>query len=234
MKWKIIMLCMFILYFNNVQANDQKLDSSIQNELGFFLYEFENIEIKYSEYNEKSVSQIIEYLKEIPKEIKKEIKEIVILPYRNNNIAGMVKNEVIYIYDFESYDDMTKKRIILHEVGHIWENYLRQIKLLDYELSDYSRAVKCDKNFITDYSKLYIEEKNRYSEDFADSVAEYLINKEKFCTKYKNRAKCIENLIINQRIKELKEKISTFIFTEKEECVMWNILLGLIMQHTYI
>lgn len=156
------------------------------------------------------------------------------MPYRDENIAGKVKNYTIYLYDFEGYQTSTQKYIIWHEVGHIWENYLRQVKLLDYELTDYSESVKNDKNYITEYSKKYIIEKDRYSEDFADAVAEYILNKDEFGSKYANRAKYIENLIMNQRKKELKEKFSSFFNTKKGGCVMWNLVLGLIMKQTYI
>ena len=43
--------------------------------------------------------------------------------------------------------------------------------------------------------KKYIIEKNNYSEDFADSVAKYLISNKKLSEKYSNRQEYIEQIL---------------------------------------
>ena len=70
-----------------------------------------------------------------------------------------------------------------------------QYKVLDYHYTDYAEAVKEDNNYISSYSKKYIIEKNNYSEDFADSVAKYLINNKKLSEKYSNRQEYIEQIL---------------------------------------
>ena len=67
--------------------------------------------------------------------------------------------------------------------------------MLDYHYTDYSEAVRKDNNYISSYSKKYIIEKNNYSEDFADSVAKYLISNKKLSKKYSNRQAYIEQML---------------------------------------
>ena len=202
-----MLIFIIILMSSSVNANEISVESSIQNELGFFLCLEDGISIKYTAVNKKSVKKISKYLSILPAEMKKGIEEIVLIPEKNENVAGITKNEVIYLYDYEQYDVSTQKYIIWHEVGHIWGNYLMQMKLLDYDYTEYSEAVKKDNNYITEYSKNYILNKEKYSEDFADAVVEYLLNKDKFNKKHENRAKYIENLIKSQKKEEIKEVI---------------------------
>ena len=202
-----MLIFIIILMSSSVNANEISVESSIQNELGFFLCLEDGISIKYTAVNKKCVKKISKYLSILPAEMKKGIEEIVLIPEKNENVAGITKNEVIYLYDYEQYDVSTQKYIIWHEVGHIWGNYLMQMKLLDYDYTEYSEAVKKDNNYITEYSKNYILNKEKYSEDFADAVAEYLLNKDKFNKKHENRAKYIENLIKSQKKEEIKELI---------------------------
>lgn len=222
----IMLISIIFLSCEVVQANEASVESSIQNELGFFLCLEDGFSIKYTAVNKKSVNKISKYLSILPDEMKKGIEEIVLNPEKNGNVAGITKNEVIYLYDYEQYDVSTQKYIILHEVGHIWGNHLISMKLLDYEYTDYSEAVKKDNNYITEYSREYIVNKQRYSEDFADAVAEYLLNKDKFTKKYENRAKYIEDLIKSQKEIERKE----FIECMKEKCKFLEYLANRICQ----
>ena len=206
---KSVKLLIYILFFvcSSVYASEIGLQSSIQNELGFFLCQKDGILIRYTADSQRTVSKVDKYLNALPAEMKRGIKEVIIIPTENGNIAGITKGESIYLYDFEKYDISTQKYIIWHEVGHIWGNYLMQMKLLDYDYTEYSRAVKEDNNYITEYSKNYILNKEKYSEDFADAVSKYLLNKDKFTRKYENRAKYIEDLIKSQNKEEIKEII---------------------------
>ena len=209
-----MLIFILVLMCGSVKANEISVESSIQNELGFFLCLEEGISIKYTAANKKSVNKISKYLSFLPAEMKKGIEEIVLVPDKNGNVAGITKSEIIYLYAYEQYDTSTQKYIIWHEVGHIWGNHLISMKLLDYGYTDYSEAVKKDNNYITEYSKEYVVNKQRYSEDFADAVAEYILNKDKFAKKHENRAKYIEDLIKNQKEIEIKE----FIECMKERC----------------
>ena len=148
---------------SSVKANEISVESSIQNELGFFLCLEDGISIKYTATNKKSVNKISKYLSFLPAEMKKGIKEIVLVPDKNGNVAGVTKSEIIYLYDYEQYDTSTQKYIIWHEVGHIWGNHLISMKLLDYGYTDYSEAVKNENNYITEYSKEYVVNKQRSS-----------------------------------------------------------------------
>ena len=67
-------------------------------------------------------------------------------------------------------------------------------KILDYHYTDYQEYVKLDKNYVSKYSKEYIINKNNYSEDFADSVVEYILNNEKFISNHPNRSTYIYNV----------------------------------------
>ena len=58
-------------------------------------------------------------------------------------------------------------------------------------------VAKEDKNFVSTCSKEFIELKERYSEDFAESVSFYFINKKSFEIKYPARADYIKRLLEN-------------------------------------
>lgn len=154
----------------------------------------DGIEYVYNKKILKSKEIVIGIIEEVPKEIKSGTKQI-FLHQSSDNVAGIAKDEKIELYNFEKYDDDTQKHIIYHELAHLWGRKLMQYKMLDYHYTDYQEYVKLDNNYVTKYSKEYIIEKNNYSEDFADSVAQYLINKEKFVLKYPNRATYILQLL---------------------------------------
>ena len=170
MKFRILLIVMLFFVFNNVQATENKIDGSVQSELSLFLCPNDNIKIYYDEETEGIPKTISNYLEKVPAEMKLGTKQIILLSYKNENVAGVAKDETIYLYDFNSYSTSTQKYIIYHEVAHNWGNYLMQQKILDYSYTEYSEVVKKDNNYITDYSKSYIKEKGRYSEDFADAV----------------------------------------------------------------
>ena len=219
MKFRILLIVMLFFVFNNVQATENNIDGSVQSELSLFLCPNDNIKIYYDEETERIPKTISDYLEKVPAEMKLGTKQIILLSYKNENVAGVSKDETIYLYDFNSYSTSTQKYIIYHEVAHNWGNYLMQLKIIDYGYTEYSEVVKKDNNYITDYSKSYIKEKGRYSEDFADAVAEYLKNKNSFSKKYTNRANYIEKIIKKQKLKELFKNMQEF---RKIEFYLYN------------
>lgn len=170
----------------------------VQNELELFLYTNDNtqnqLEIQYQ--NKDDLTDVVSLLKEIPPEIVNCVDKIVLYDEEvEKNVAGVSKERTVKLYDFSSYCVATQKHIIYHEFAHIWGNKLMQYKVLDYHYTDYAKAVKQDNNYISNYSKQYIIEKNNYSEDFADSVAKYLISGKKLSKKYSNRQEYIEQIL---------------------------------------
>ncbi|MBE5821652.1 MAG: hypothetical protein E7311_03565 [Clostridiales bacterium] len=192
-KVYIMGILLSILLNNNVI-----MGVPVQNELELFLYTNEKtqnqLEIQYQ--NEEDLTNVISLLKEIPPEIVDCVDKLVL--YDNEveeNVAGISKDRTVKLYDFSNYCVATQKHIICHEFAHIWGNKLMQYKVLDYHYTDYAEAVKEDNNYISSYSKKYIIEKNNYSEDFADSVAKYLISDKKLSKKYSNRQAYIEQML---------------------------------------
>ena len=168
------------------------------NELDSFFYAPEEnlIEIKCDTEHilDNSKNRVNELLNELPSELKKGIEEIILYSYDNDNIVGTTKDGVIKLYNFSKYSKSTQKYILYHEVAHTFGRYLMDKKILDYHYTDYQEYVKLDKNYVSKYSKEYIINKNNYSEDFADSVVEYLLNNEKFISNHPNRSTYIYNV----------------------------------------
>ena len=138
---------------------------------------------------------IVDLLKVVPDKMKNGIDQIILYQKDNGDIAGVTNDGIIELFNFSKYSKVTQKYILYHELAHTWGRYLMNNKVLDYHYTEYQEYVKLDNNYISNYSKEYIIEKNTYSEDFADSVAQYLINKEKFILKYPNRATYILKLL---------------------------------------
>lgn len=184
-------LIISILMFSGIFLNE----NLTLNELDSFFY-VPKIEIaEQNNFSEgildKSKNKIDTLLNEIPRELKKGIKKIILYPQDNDNIAGVTNEGIIELYNFSKYSNTTQKYILYHEIAHTWGRYLMDNKILDYHYTDYQEFVKQDNNYVSKYSKDYIINKQNYSEDFADSIAQYLINRDKFIAKYSNRAEYI-------------------------------------------
>ncbi len=195
MKNIYIVYLMMILIINN---NSVIGKVPVKNELELFLYTNEKTQkqLEIECQNEEDLTNVISLLEEIPPEIVGCVDKLVL--YDNEveeNVAGVSKDRTIKLYDFSSYCVANQKHIIYHEFAHIWGNKLMQYKVLDYHYTDYSEAVRKDNNYISNYSKKYIIEKNNYSEDFADSVTKYLISDKKLSEKYSNRQAYIEQML---------------------------------------
>lgn len=69
-------------------------------------------------------------------------------------------------------------------------------KIIDYSYTDYQEIVKKDNNYVSSYAEKFAKQHDfRVSEDFADGVAFYLIDENKFTKKYPNRAKYFKELL---------------------------------------
>ena len=196
--FSVVILIQCMININCTNGGNLTLNelSSLFFESEQWVSEIEN-DIEYSYQinciDEKEI--IVNLLKEIPDKMKNGINQIILYQNDNGNIAGVTNDGIIELFDFSKYSKLTQKNILYHEVAHTWGRYLMNNKVLDYHYTEYQEYVRLDNNYISNYSKEYIIEKNNYSEDFADSVAQYLINKEKFILKYPNRAKYIIQLL---------------------------------------
>lgn len=157
----------------------------------------DGIKVIYTDKDKKALSIIEKIITNIPNAMKLNVKEIQCLPYSiPDNTAAITKNNRIYTYSISRYSSLVIKHILLHEISHTWANRLMKEKVIDYSYTDYSKAVMADKKSVTAYSEKY-NNREIYSEDFAESVALYLSSQRTFETKYQNRANYIENLLNN-------------------------------------
>ena len=110
-------------------------------------------------------------IKEMPEKTKTNLKEITLLPKDHvSKAAGITDNNKITFYNLSNYTNSQIKNIVFHEVAHTWAHDLRSKKVIDYSYTDFSKAIKTDNNYVTNYSK------TSPSEDFAESIAFYLID----------------------------------------------------------
>ena len=103
----------------------------------------------------------------------------------------------ITLYQFSSYAKQTAKQILYHEIAHTFANHLMDKKIIDYSYTQYTEVVSKDYHFVTSYAKNFASENDRFSEDFAESVALYLISSN-FHNKFPNRAKYIRGLLLEE------------------------------------
>ena len=198
-----ILFSVVILIQSMININYINGENLTLNELSSLFFESDqwvseinhDIEYVYQIKNSEEKEFIVKLLKEIPDKMKNGIDQIILHLNNNGDIAGITNDGDIELFNFSKYSKVTQKYILYHELAHTWGQYLMNNKVLDYHYTQYQEYVKLDNNYVTKYSKNYIIEKNNYSEDFADSVAQYLINKEKFILKYPNRAKYILQLL---------------------------------------
>ena len=156
-----------------------------------------NTLILYSNKDRNAFNFVEKYFNKLPINFTSNIKMIKMIPYGNKqNIAGTTKDEVTTLYDYKSYTIAEKKNILYHEIAHTWANKLMDKKYIDYSYTDYQEIIKKDGNYVSSYAaKFANEHKDRPSEDFADGMAFYLIDENKFTKKYPNRAKYFKELL---------------------------------------
>ena len=156
---------------------------------------YRGIQIIYTEREQKIIDTIKSYLSELPENLIQNVAIIKMVPFENTkNIAGVTKERQITLYKISKYDTRTQKNIIFHEIGHTFANRLMTKQIIDYSYTNYSQAALQDRQSVSHYAKKFTEENNRYSEDFADSIAFYFISSN-FATKYPHRYEYINQII---------------------------------------
>ena len=129
-------------------------------------------------------------LNKMPANTRENLKEITFIPAEApNRAAGITNNNKVRFYNLSTYTNNEIKRIVFHEVAHTWAQALRDDKVMDYSYTEFSKAVRADSKFVTNYSK------NSVSEDFADSIALYLMNPQSFAKNFPARNNYISALI---------------------------------------
>lgn len=168
------------------------------DELKVYITTLDKIKIIYTESDLETVKVLVTFLNEIPDKVKVNLKEIQMLPFENSSFAAGITNyNKIKFYNLSHYSYITSRNIVFHEVAHTWAHNLIQNKIVDYSFTDYAQNVIKDNNFVSNYSKAFIIEKRNYSEDFADSISFYLMDKVSFKKNHPNRATYIETLLSN-------------------------------------
>ncbi len=155
-----------------------------------------NIPVIYTSKDQKVVKKVEQIMNSLPEELLVNLDEVKLIPAEHESkAAGITKYNKISFYNLSKYSGTTLKNIVIHEITHTWAYELIKNKDIDYSYTDYQEYVNSDKLFPSKYAKMNVEAQN-YSEDFAESVSFYLINKKSFEKKYPARAKYIEELFI--------------------------------------
>ena len=132
----------------------------------------------------------------MPTQMKENLKEIKMVPSKTRgNVAGVTKYDSITFYGLSSYRNETFENIVYHEVAHTWAYELIRNKVLDFNYSEYSDLAREDDNYVSTYSRKAIIKNDDYSEDFAESVAFYMIDSEDFEMNHPARAEFISSII---------------------------------------
>lgn len=156
----------------------------------------DDIKILYTKKDFNSVEKVVECLNNMPEQTKSNLKEIKLLPKKSRgNVAGVTNYDKITLYGLSKYDESTIENIVYHEVAHTWAYELIREKILDFSYSTYKDVVEEDNNFVSNYSKKAIKKSSDYSEDFAESVAFYLMDAERFESKYTARAEFLNSIL---------------------------------------
>jgi len=186
----------FSYYFSDKKGKVDDYELVEGKNLTTYVTTHKNVKIIYTSKEKSAAKRMISYLKKLPNKLLENLDTITMIPYENDsNIAGVTKENSITLYKFSQYSSTTQKNIIYHEIAHTWASYLMQNKIIDYSYTDYSTFAKADKNFVSNYAKEHMEEKESYSEDFAESVSFYFINQRSFKKKYPQRFAYINNLL---------------------------------------
>lgn len=157
---------------------------------------YESVRFIYTKKDVKSVEKVFDLLDNMPTQMKENLKEIKMVPSKTRgNVAGVTKYDSITFYGLSSYRSETFENIVYHEVAHTWAYELIRIKVLDFNYSEYSDLAREDDNYVSNYSRKAIIKNDDYSEDFAESVAFYMIDSEDFEMNHPARAEFISSII---------------------------------------
>lgn len=186
----------FTYFLSDEKGFVNDYDFSGMRNIKTYVKTIENIKVIYTNKDAKVMSILEKYLKNIPANVRSNVEEIVLSPYKNTGkVAGVTKSNKITLYNLSKYSAKTIQNIVIHEVAHTWADLLMQQKKIDFQYTEYAKAAKADKNFVSVYTKKYITQKEDYSEDFADAIAFFFMNTKNFSKKYANRAAYIEEII---------------------------------------
>lgn len=146
--------------------------------------------IVYTSKDAKKIDYIVSLIQKMPSKTKANFKEMILLPVNHSSkAAGITNLNKVTLYNISTYTDKEIQRIVTHEIAHTWAHELRKNKVIDYSYTNFSKAVKADNKYVTNYSK------NSVSEDFADSMALYLADANSFTKNFPARANYILSLI---------------------------------------
>ena len=162
-----------------------------------YIKTIKGVTVVYTSKDAKSIKTIEEIISSLPDKLLVNLKEIRLMPAKHSsNAAGITRYNKITLYNLSSYSKSTIKNIVIHEIAHTWAYDLIKDKAIDYSYTDYKKVVDSEKKFPSTYAKENVKNGN-YSEDFAESVAFYLINTKSFERKYPARADYIKKLLEN-------------------------------------
>lgn len=75
----------------------------------------------YRETDKETLNLVLKYLEDLPLEVKQGIKKVY-FEDKKGEIAGVTKGTSITLYDFLTYDTLTQRHILYHEIGHTFAN----------------------------------------------------------------------------------------------------------------
>lgn len=187
----------FIKYFiSNENGLVENFKASEFKNYNVYVTTVDGVKVIYSEKDYKSVEKVIKCLENMPISTKSNLKEIKLLPNKiKGNVAGITNYNKITLYGISKYDNKTIENIIYHEVAHTWAYELIREKILDFSYTDYRKIVELDNNFVSNYSKKAIKNNDDYGEDFAESIAFFLIDEEEFTEEHPARAEFILSIL---------------------------------------
>lgn len=188
-----------VIYTYYISDEDGFVEDYEDEEIGnkdVYVTTYESVKFIYTEKDARSVEKVFDLLDNMPTQMKENLKEIKMVPSKTRgNVAGITKYDSITFYGLSSYRSETFKNIVYHEVAHTWAYELIRIKVLDFNYSEYSDLVSEDNNYVSNYSRKAIVRNDDYSEDFAESVAFYMIDSEDFEMNHPTRAEFISSII---------------------------------------
>lgn len=103
--------------------------------------------------------------------------------YKNFSGGYMYSSDPVTVHSYQGWTCF--KESICHEVGHHIDKKLQNVS----SMTKWMQAQKADGNFYRDYSK------QAPCEDFADTVSQYVINKEKCRKQFPHRTALLEKLL---------------------------------------
>lgn len=188
-----------VIYTYYISDEDGFVEDYEDEEIGnkdVYVTTYESVKFIYTEKDARSVEKVFDLLDNMPTQMKENLKEIKMVPSKTRgNVAGVTKYDSITFYGLSSYRSETFENIVYHEVAHTWAYELIRNKVLDFNYSEYSDLAREDDNYVSNYSRKAIIKNDDYSEDFAESVAFYMIDSEDFEISHPARAEFISSII---------------------------------------